>query len=212
MVLAGTGLLAACGDDPSVAEERAAQVREAASEAGLPDEVVEVLVLAARGSLATFRVTYPGTEGAQVVVAQAPPDQRVDIVAAGTVVESRVLRDGIAHQCRLDDGGRLRCERAAGGLEVPGAFTEEALDAFTEQLAASVDAVELRVEERTIADTDATCLVSAPKAGTPLDGSEPANDALCLSPEGAQLLLDAGGERLVADSYSTDVPEGTFDV
>jgi hypothetical protein len=94
---------------------------------------------------------------------------------------------------------------------VPGAFTEEALDAFTEQLAASVDAVELRVEERTIADTDATCLVSAPKAGTPLDGSEPANDALCLSPEGAQLLLDAGGERLVADRYSTDVPAGTFD-
>lgn len=204
----------ACGDDDggSVAEARGAQVRTAARAAGLPDEVAEVLALAAEGSLATYRVTYAGQDGAQVVVSQAPPDQRVDVLAAGTVVESRVLRDGIAHACRLDDAGELRCERAAGGIDVPGAFTDDALDAFTRQLAASLDSLDLTVEARTIAGVDATCLVSAPVAGTPLDGSGPSTDTLCLSREGAQLLLDAGGERLVAHGYTTEVPDETFDV
>ena len=214
LVLAAALLAGACGDDGggSVAETRADQVRDAARAAGLPRDVADVLALAAAGSVATFRVTYAGTDGAQVVVSQAPPDQRVDVLAAGTVVESRVLRDGIAHHCRLDDAGELRCERAAGGIDVPGAFTDEALDAFTRQLAGSVDTVDLRVEARTIAGVDATCLTSAPVAGTPLDGSGPSTDALCLSHEGAQLLLDAGGERLVADGYTTDVPDETFDI
>jgi hypothetical protein len=35
---------------------------------------------------------------------------------------------------------------------------------------------------------------------------------LCLSAEGAQLLVDHGGERLVADRYTTTVPDGTFEV
>src|SRR5690606_11952482 len=99
-----TALLAGRGDDdPSAADERAEQVRAAAGAAGLPDDATEVLALAARGSLATYRVTYAGTQGAELIVTQAPPDQRVDVVAAGTVVESRVLRDGIAYRCELDD-------------------------------------------------------------------------------------------------------------
>ena len=212
-VLAALALVVAgCGDDSgSVAEDRADQVRAAATDAGLPAEVAEVLALAAEGPLATFQVGYAGTEGARLVVSQAPPNRRVDVVAAGVVVESRVLRDGTAYRCQREDEA-LACERAAGGLEQPGTFTEAALADFAEQLAASRDALELTVEEREIADTPATCLVSAPKAGTPLDGTAPSTDTLCLSAEGAQLLLDAGGERLVADSYATEVPDGTFDV
>ncbi len=205
-------VLPACGDDDgSVADERADQVRAAAAEAGLPDAVADVLALAARGPLGTFQVAYAGTEGARLVVSQSPPDHRVDVITAGVVVESRVLRDGTAYRCERE-ADELRCTRAAGALERPGSFTDDALDAFTEQLAGSRDALDLTVEEREIAATDATCLVTTPKAGTPLDGSGPSTDTLCLSAEGAQLLLDAGGERLVADSYSTAVPEGTFDV
>ena len=206
-------LAAACGDDDggAVADDRAEQVREAATEAGLPSEVADVLALAAQGPLATFQVGYAGTEGARLVVSQAPPDRRVDVIAAGVVVESRVLRGGVAYRCQREDE-ELRCERAAGALEQPGTFTDDALDEFAAQLAASRDALDLTVEAREVAGTDATCLVSAPKAGTPLDGTAPSTDTLCLSPEGAQLLLDAGGERLVADTYSTDVPDGTFDV
>ena len=34
---------------------------------------------------------------------------------------------------------------------------------------------------------------------------------ICLSDEGAQLLVDTGGDRLAATSYTTKVPDGTFD-
>jgi hypothetical protein len=54
--------------------------------------------------------------------------------------------------------------------------------------------------------------VTTPKAGTVLDGTGPGTDTLCLSPEGAHLLVDSDGERVVADAYTTDVPDGTFDV
>jgi hypothetical protein len=206
--------VAACGDDSgSVADQRADQVRAAAEAAGLPEDVADVLALAAQGPTATFQVTYAGTEGATLVVSQAPPDRRVDVIAAGTVVESRVLRDGVAYRCDRGEGSdaELTCERAAGDLDAPGAFTEDALDAFTEQLAASVDGLELTVEERTIAGADATCLVTQPRTGTTIDLEGPDAETLCVSPEGAQLLVDAGGDRLVADSYTTEVPEGTFE-
>ncbi len=66
----------------------------------------------------------------------------------------------------------------------------------------------MTVDERTIADTHVTCVTTTPKAGTALDGTGPGTDMLCLSDEGAQLLVDHAGERLVADSYSTDGPQG----
>lgn len=212
-------VLAACGGGGAdhVGDDRADQVRAAAQEAGLPDDVAEVLSLAARADSATFQVSYAGTEGARLVVSQAPPDKRVDVVAGALVVESRVLHDQVAYRCEPDPApdakpGALSCERAAGALEAAGTFTDDALDAFTDQLAASKDALTITVDQRTIAGVDATCLTSTPKAGTPIDGHGPGTDVLCLSPEGAQLLVDRDGDRLVADRYTTEVPKGTFDV
>ena len=94
----------------------------------------------------------------------------------------------------------------------PGAFTEEALGDFAEQLAGQTDAFALTVEERTIAQVDATCLITEPKPGTVIDPSGPGAETICLSAEGAQLLVDAAGDRFVAESYSTEVPDGTFEV
>jgi hypothetical protein len=205
-----------CGDDASVeaGDQRAGQVFDAASAAGLPADVAGVLALAARGATSTYQVTYAGTEGARLVVSQEPPDRRVDVIAAGEVLESRVLRDGVAYRCERGAGadGALECERAAGALDAPGAFTEAALAEFTDRLASSLDGLELTVEERTLAGSDATCLLTQPKTGTTIDLEGPGPETLCLSPEGAQLLVDAGGDRLVAEAYTTDVPEGTFDI
>lgn len=206
--------LAACGDDGSVADTRAEQVREVAADAGLPDEVTEVLVLAASGTEGTFQVTYPGEGGTALVVSQAPPNRRIDVVTGERVAESRVFRDGVGYECTPpedDPTGALLCTRAQGALQTPGAFTAEALDAFTTDLAESLDDLDLSVEQRTIAEAEATCLVAAPKAG-PTDGTGPGVETICLSAEGGQLLVDAGGERLVAEAYTTDVPEGTFEI
>jgi hypothetical protein len=211
-------LLAACsggGDD--VGGDRADQVRRAARTAGLSAEVADVLALAARAEDATFQVAYAGTDGARLLVSQEPPDRRVDVLAGDVVVESRVLHDHVAFRCEVDTAkgakpGALTCERAAGALDAAGTFTHEALRAFTDQLAASKDELTITVDTRTIADTRATCLTTTPKAGTPIEGTGPGTDVLCLSPEGAQLLVDRAGNRLVADHYSTKVPKGTFDV
>lgn len=211
--------IGACGgDDPDerLGEDRAEQVRDAAAAAGLDDEVADVLALAARGTTATFRVSYAGTGGATVVVSQRPPDRRIDVVVGDVIVESRVVRDGISYICAPEGDpapdAPLECERGAAAVDAPGLFTSDAIDDFTAALAASGDDLDLSVEERTIADTPATCLVTAPRAGTPPRDTGPVVETLCLSPEGAQLLTDAGGERVVADTYTTDVPEGTFEI
>jgi hypothetical protein len=203
-------------DDEGVADDRRDQVRRAALDAGLTEEVADVLALAAGGASARFQITYQGTDGASVVVSQDPPNRRVDAVTAGLIVQSQVLRDGVAYRCDLPPDGQpgdpLECARTSGAVPGQGAFTPEALSTFTEELAASLATTDLTVETRTIAEVEATCLISAPKAGTTLDEAAPSVDTICLSDSGAQLLVDVGGERVVADSYSTEVPEGTFDV
>lgn len=212
------GLLtpACSGTGNQVTRERVDQVRAAARAAGLSDEVTDVLVLATKGTTATFQISYQGTGGASVTVSQQPPNRRIDVLTAGLVVESQVVRDGVAYRCVLPEGARagdsLDCDRTQGALPASGAFREDALTTFTDELLDAADRFDLSVETRTIADTAATCLVVAPKAGTPLGGTGPGAETICLSPDGAQLLVDAGGERAVADAYSTAVPEGTFDV
>jgi len=220
VLVMGSAATAACGGESgsdTLGRERSEQVRDAAVAAGLPHDVADVLALAARGTTAAYRITYPGSDGGTIVVSQEPPNQRLDVVTGDIIVQSHVIRDGVGYECtarstppRQDEP--LECRRADAATDAPGAFTTEALAAFTEQLAESADRFDLAVEERPIAGTTATCLVAAPKAGTPIDGKGPGVDSLCLSPEGAQLLTDAGGERIVADTYSTEVPEGTFDV
>lgn len=210
--------LGSCGGEKAddVTDERVEQVRQAALDAGLSEDVAGVLALAAKGATATFQITYAGADGAGITVSQEPPNRRVDALTAGLIVESQVVRDHVGYLCDLPDDGQpgdpLDCHRTQGAIPAQGTFTDEALDTFTEKLVGSVGAMDLTVEARTIADVEATCLISAPKAGTPIDEATPGVDTICLSAEGAQLLVDAGGERVVAATYSTNVPEGTFDV
>jgi hypothetical protein len=217
LVAAAALLAAGCGDHgPDVAADRADQVRQTALDAGLDAEVADVLALAARGASATFQISYPGEGGAAVLVSQEPPDRRVDALTAGLIVQSQVVRDGVSYACRLpadsQPGDDLECRRSRSATAASGTFTPEALASFTQELADQLDTVELTVETRTIAEVEATCLVSTPTAGTVIDGREPSVDTICLAPDGAQLLVDVDGQRVVADTYRSSVPEGTFDI
>jgi len=216
-VLAAALTTAGCGDSrPSAADDRADQVRTAALEAGLTEEVADVLALAAQGAAATYQVTYPGPDGTAVVVSHDPPDRRIDALQAGLIVESQVLVDGVSYRCALPDGGRpgdeLRCRRSSAAVPGTGAFTQTALDELTDQLAASADQVETAVVARTIAGEDVTCLEATPRPETLPEGTEATTDTICVNDDGVQLLVDVGGERLVADAYSPSVPQGTFEV
>lgn len=202
---------AACGSDgPDAADERAEQVRQVALDAGLPADVADVLATAARGVSATFQISYPGPDGTALVVSQDPPHRRLDALEAGLIVESQVLVDGVAYACELPEGGRpgddLTCRRTSAALPGTGAFTAEALETFAAQLAAGLDAVDLAVEARSIAGVETTCLVATPRT------DEAPADTICVAEDGAQLLVEVGGERRVADAYSPTVPDGTFDV
>lgn len=201
----------ACGDDGDpVADQRADQLRTAAAEAGLGDEVADLLALAASSTGATFRVSYPGADESELVVSQRPPHRRIDSVESGVVIESRIVRGAVGYLCLPVEGEQLVCTREAGAIGAPGTFTVDALEQLTVALGEATEAYELRVEERTMVGTTARCLVAELR-----DGAEApergALGTLCLSPEGAQLLVDTSGERLEASDYTTDVPSGAFD-
>ena len=220
LVLSGlVGVLSAgCsrGDDPSaapdveaVAGRRAAQVRAAALDAGLPAEVADVLARAARAPAATFSAVFAvdGVEGS-VVVHQRPPRRRVDVVdGSGRTVSSFVTGD------RPDEAAAVRCERvasgehagwrceeagvdgAAGAVPTIGAFDPRAVDRTVEALRSS--AAPVVVERRTVAGVAARCVTAGP------------DDRFCVSPAGVPVLVQRGdgGATLRATTYRDAVDD-----
>ena len=212
VLLVTAALTAGCGDDPDAADERADQAREAARDAGLDDEVADFLALAGRGQLATYQVTYPGTEpGTSLVVANDPPDRRVDLVDDEVIVEVRMVLDGQAYECARDDEvDRIRsCTRTDAVVEPPGLFDDEALEQLTTALTDRREDFTFEVVRRPIAGVEASCLVTEVREGRerPELG---ARGEICVSPEGALLRVDQSDESLEATDYTTDVPDNTF--
>lgn len=214
LIVAAATALAACGGSgsPDVGDDRADQARNAALDAGLDTEVAEFLALAARGATATYQVTYPGpTPDSKLVVANRPPDRRVDVVSGGEVHEVRLVVDGEALTCARPGGlGDFEpCVRTDAVADPPGAFGPNAIAELTESLRDRVSDFAFAVEPRPVAGVEATCLVTRILAGRERpelgDGG-----TLCVSPEGALLLVDQGDEQLEASDYSTDVADGTF--
>lgn len=215
LVLAAS--LSACGDDDEIAatgDERAAQARAAALEAGLDEEVADFLALLARGDTATYRVRYPGpTEATELLVESRPPDRRVEVIAEGATTEVRVVTDGQAFTCTPDDGarptGELACERTDALVEPPGVFSSRALEELSESLAGRADDYTFEVEVLEVAGVDARCLVTRLRSGREAAGLGESG-TICASPEGAVLLVDQGDDRLEATEYSTEVDDDVF--
>lgn len=205
--------LTACGDGSDPGDERAEQARTAAEEAGLDDDVVDFLALAARGSTATYQVTFPGTApGTSLVVANRPPDRRVDVLDGEEVVEVRLTLDGEAYRCTKDDGAdRIdTCERTDAFVEPPGLFQPAALDRLTSSLRDRRNDFSFRVRDAEVAGADARCLVTEVRAGRerPELGDR---GEICVSQEGVLLRVEQAGESLEATEYTTDIPAGTFE-
>ena len=201
----------ACGGDDA-GDERADQARAAAAEAGLDDEVADFLALAARGQSATYQVTYPGTaEGTSLVIANDPPDRRVDLVQDGDIVEVRIVLDGQAFECARDRAaGRIdSCTRADALVEAPGLFDEAALERLTSSLTERRDDFTFQVRRQPIAGVEATCLLTEIREGRERSDLGERGE-ICVSPEGALLRVDQGDDSLEATDYTTDIPDNTF--
>ena len=213
LLLAGGVLLAgACGSDDDPGDERAEQAEEAAREAGLDDDVADFLALAGRGPVATFQVTYPGREpGTSFVVANDPPDRRVDVVEGDVVVEVRLVLDGEALECTRDEEtDRIeRCSRTDAVVEPPGLFDEGALETLTTALAERREDFSFRVRTEPIVGVEARCLVTEIREGRKRPDLGERGE-ICVSPEGALLRIDQGGESIEATGYTTEIPDDTF--
>jgi hypothetical protein len=84
----------------------------------------------------------------------------------------------------------------------------KAADVFR-QRAADYD---FQVQPRSIANTNATCLVTNRKPGHDQDPSLGATATLCLSAEGVPLLIETPTGSLTAVEYATSVADDTFDL
>ncbi len=207
-------LLSGCsGDDPGPGDQRAAQARAAALDAGLDADVADFLALASRGETATYQATYPGPSGTntELVVANDPPDRRIDVLHGDVVTEVRLVLDGQAYRCPRDGdkGAIVDCERTDAVVETPGAFDDAALTTLTTALRDGREDFTFRITSTPIAGVSASCLVTELRPGheRPDLGSA---GTICVSPQGALLRVDQAGETLEATDYATEIPDNTF--
>jgi hypothetical protein len=212
-------VLASCGGDgpgDDAAVRRSSQVRAAARDAGLPDEVADLLGDAAGVVGERFRVTYDlgGDAGGTAVLTQDPPRRRVDLRA-------QVAGDEVTRSLLTDDDGTVVCERAGGkwtcragtASDEPaaGAFGSDQIDRIVDDLRASRDAYDFRVATRDVAGVTARCLVTELKPGREATGELGAKGTLCISAEGVPLLVETPAAWLRALRYTTAVDGEVFE-
>jgi hypothetical protein len=205
-----TALVSACGGGGGSASD---QGRSIADAAGLPKDVGDFFSLATTGLNATYRVTLDTVDTAgkpvQVTTTQRPPDVRFDAFHADGSVDSTIATGGQRFQCAMTNNtwqcGELGATDPIGEVFDPKTVT----DAVT-KLQQQADVYDFRTEPRTIAGVSARCLVTTPKPTAASGSGAPQSATMCLSPEGAILLVDVPTGTITASSYSTTIPDDAF--
>jgi len=213
VLVVAAGVVAACGDDPSPGEERASQVADAAADAGLADEVAELLADATRGVDGTYRVVYevaaPGSDQPQrITVSQRPPERRLDIERPDGTADATIATGEGTYQCTTV-AGDWRCDQLEVAPDPGGLFTGEAIDTLVGALTDGAASYEFTVEDRELLGVESRCLTTVLRAGVD-DPTLGERGTLCLSPEGARLLTETPAGTLRAVAYNTELPEDAF--
>jgi hypothetical protein len=194
---------AACGQHESPAQktahERENQARQVASKAGLSPAVQDFLALYSTAANNSFSVTYgPSAAGTSVVLLQDPPLRRVDVVSPPVTRSVFVTRQG-TYECALQNQ-QWTCQPSQQQEAAPGLLAPADIDRTVAELKDAKTNYTFSITQKTIAGTDARCLVTKPKPGVAGGGS-----TLCLSSRGAVLLVEGAGNPLRAVKYSTSV-------
>jgi hypothetical protein len=198
-------LCAACGSHPDASHRAAAgrenQARDLARRAGLSVDVQDFLVRYASAAANRFEVTYaPSATGTTVVLVQDPPRRRVDLVTPPVTRSVFVTKDG-TFDCALDNQ-KWTCQKSAQQESPPGLLAPADVQRTVTQLQSSKADYTFKVTDRKVAATSARCLLITPRRSAP-PGSTPST--LCLSSQGAVLLVEGAGTPLRAARYSTSV-------
>jgi hypothetical protein len=106
------------------------------------------------------------------------------------------------------DCGDLGVAPPANGQVFNPTTVQSAIDRFHSR-AGDYD---FRVEDRQIAGVAARCLLTTRKPGHDQDPSLGASATLCLSPEGAVVLVAVPSGSITATAYSTTIPDDAFNL
>jgi hypothetical protein len=89
-------------------------------------------------------------------------------------------------------------------------FGPDAVQATKDKIAQRVADFDFRVENRTIANVTARCLVTTRKPDASSDPTLGASATLCISPEGVILQIETPGGTESAVDYTTTIPGDAF--
>ncbi|MEY2459051.1 MAG: hypothetical protein QOG30_881 [Acidimicrobiaceae bacterium] len=203
--------LTACGGSP---QTKADQGRSIAEQAGLAPDVATFFSLTASGANATYRETIETADSAgkpvQVTTTQRPPDTRVDVFHADGTIDSTIAVGGRSYQCTMAasrwDCGELGASPSSGAQVFDTKAVQNAIATFRQR----VNEYDFRVEDRPMVGVTARCLVTTRKPGREQDPSLGASATLCVSPEGAVMLVDVPAGSTKATAYSTTIPSDAF--
>ncbi|MBV9412962.1 MAG: hypothetical protein JO148_15325 [Acidimicrobiia bacterium] len=195
----------ACSQHQTAAEKTASkrqdQARDVAKKAGLPKSVQDFLALYATATDNSFTVTYgPSPAGASIVLVQHPPLRRVDVVVPPVTRSVFVTKNG-TFDCVLENQ-TWGCQTAQQQEGTPGLLAPADIQRTVAELKDAQTNYTFSVTNKKVAGTETKCLVTAPKPNVSGGGS-----TLCLSPEGAVLLVQGTGNPLQAVKYSTSVDD-----
>lgn len=198
------------GDD--LAETRAAQARQVAKDAGLPEAVQNVLADAATSATRTFSVTYKlAVEGTTTIV-QDPPRRRVELVLGSgpaAVTRATITNDAGTFSCsRTVDAWTCRkSEEKTSGF---GPLALGDVEQTTADLVEAKQAYSFRVERRIVAKAPARCLITELKPGQTADPARGARGVLCISREGVPLVIEGATSTITATSYRASAADAAF--
>jgi hypothetical protein len=203
--------VAACGGHT---QTKAEQGRSIAEQAGLAPDVAAFFALAASGANATYRVTI-GTvdakgQAVQVTTTQRPPNTRLDVFNSDGTVDSTITLGPSRYQCTMAasrwDCGELGVSSSSGSQVFDPAAVQRSINVFR-QRASDYD---FRVDDRQLVGITARCLVTTRKPGHEQDPSLGAAATMCLSPEGAVVLVEVPAGAVAATTYTTTIPDDAF--
>jgi hypothetical protein len=204
---------AACGGN---SQTKADQGRSIAEQAGLPKEVTDFFALAASGTTATYRSTIETTDAngkpLQVTTTQRPPDRRFDTFHADGTIDSTISVGGRSYQCAMAanhwDCGELARKPSTDSEVFGPTAVQGAIDGFRSR----ANDYDFRVDDQKLAGVAARCLTTTRKAGHEQDPSLGASARLCVSPEGAIVLVEVPSGSVAATEYTTSIPSNAFDL
>jgi hypothetical protein len=210
--LGAVALLAAgCSSDGS---SRADQGRSIASEAGLAPDVADFFATATATDHGDYRLSYASTDSdnqpLQITITSRGADNRIDLFHADGTIDSTIRLGGTTYQCTKTSEWQCGAVET-GSATAGGVFDPDTVRHALDQLRLRAEDYDFSVESRTIAGAGAQCLVTTRKPGHD-DPALGAAATLCLSAEGAQLLVAVPSGTIEASDYTTTLPPDAFDL